>query len=216
MKRLQKVKWKAKSVFIEILDIDKHAESLFKAFAEDTKDFDWIYLPYGGFASLTKFKEWLYQYCSSDDPLFHVIIDKKSNIAIGMASYLNIQQEQGCIEVGHIHYSPKMQNKPIGTEAMYLMMKRVFDELGYRRYEWKCNSLNKRSCDAAKRLGFTFECIFRQHMIVKKRNRDTAWFAIINKDWNRIKKNYEKWLDKTNFKDDGSQKISLSKLLCES
>ena len=106
-----------------------------------------------------------------------------------------------------------MQKKLIGTEAMYLMMKRVFDELGYRRYEWKCDSLNERSCKAAKRFGFTFEGIFRQHNIVKGHNRDTAWFSIIDKDWDRIKKNYEKWLDMANFDEEGKQKTSLISLM---
>ena len=208
-----KLKMEGKYCVIEILDIKKHAEDLFNSFSKDTKDYDWTYLHYGGFKSLKEFKKWLYKDCVKNDPLFHTIIDKKQNIAVGMASYLRINQVMGSIEVGHIHFSPLMQQKPIGTEVMYLMMKRVFDELNYRRYEWKCDSLNKRSCKAAKRLGFTFEGIFRQHSIVKKHNRDTAWFSVINKEWHRIKKNYETWLDKKNFNDDGRQKISLKSLM---
>ena len=160
-----------------------------------------------------KFKKWLQKNCLRNDPLFHTVIDKNQNIAVGMASYLRIERLIGNIEVGHIHFSPLMQQKPIGTEVMYLMMKRVFDELGYRRYEWKCDSLNKRSCRAAKRFGFTFEGIFRQHNIVKGHNRDTAWFSIIDKEWNRVKKNYEKWLDNKNFNDEGKQKVSLTSLM---
>lgn len=208
-----KLKMEGKYCVIEILDIEKHAKDLFNSFSKDTKDYDWTYLHYGGFKSLKEFKKWLYKDCVKNDPLFHTIIDKKQNIAVGMASYLRINQEMGSIEVGHIHFSPLMQQKPIGTEVMYLMMKRVFDELNYRRYEWKCDSLNIRSCKAAKRLGFTFEGIFRQHSIVKKHNRDTAWFSVINKEWHKIKKNYETWLDKKNFNDDGRQKISLKSLM---
>ena len=162
---------------------------------------------------LIKFKEWLQTECLHDDPLFHVIIDKSQNIAVGMASYMRIQQKIGNIEVGHIHFSPAMQQKTIGTEVMYLMMKRVFDELGYRRYEWKCDSLNERSCQSAKRLGFTFEGIFRQHNIVKGHNRDTAWFSIINKEWNSVKNNYLTWLDKKNFNGAGYQIESLTNLM---
>jgi RimJ/RimL family protein N-acetyltransferase len=198
---------------IEILDIQKHAEDLFSSFAKDVKDYDWTYLHYGGFQTLIEFKEWLNKDCLLNDPLFHTIIDKNHNIAVGMASYLRIQEKIGSIEVGHIHYSFSMQKKIIGTEAMYLMMKRVFDELGYRRYEWKCDLLNERSCKAAKRFGFTFEGIFRQHNIVKGRNRDTAWFSIIDKDWQRIKKNYEIWLNDANFDEQGKQKTSLTSLM---
>ena len=207
------IQMEGKYCVIEILDVEKHAEDLFNSFAKDVKNYDWTYLHYGGFKSLTNFMEWLDKDCLHDDPLFHAIIDKNQNVAVGMASYLRFQQKIGNIEVGHIHYSPPMQQKPIGTEVMYLMMKRVFDELGYRRYEWKCDSLNERSCKAAKRYGFSFEGIFRQHNIVKGHNRDTAWFSIIDKDWDRIKKNYETWLDKTNFDIEGRQKTSLTSLM---
>ena len=208
-----KTKMEGKYCVIEILNIEKHAEDLFNSFAKDNKNYDWTYLHYGGFKTLIEFKEWLDKDCLHNDPLFHTIIDKNQNIAVGMASYLRIQEKIGNIEVGHIHYSFSMQRKLIGTEAMYLMMKRVFDELGYRRYEWKCDSLNERSCKAAKRFGFTFEGIFRQHNIVKGHNRDTAWFSIIDKDWDRIKKNYEKWLDMANFDEEGKQKTSLISLM---
>ena len=208
-----KTKMEGRFCILEILNIEKHAEDLFNSFSKDTKDYDWTYLSYGGFKSSLEFKKWLYKDCTHNDPLFHTIIDKKQNVAVGMVSYLRIQHEIGNIEVGHIHFSPLMQQKVIGTEVMYLMMKRVFDELGYRRYEWKCDSLNERSCRAAKRFGFTFEGIFRQHNIVKGHNRDTAWFSIIDKEWNGIKKKYEKWLDKTNFDGKGKQKISLASLM---
>ena len=210
-----KTKMEGKYCVIEILNIEKHAEDLFNSFAKDTNNYDWTYLHYGYFKSLTEFKDWLDKDCLDNDPLFYSIIDKNQNIAVGMASYLRIQEKVGNIEVGHIHYSFPMQKKPIGTEAMYLMMKRVFDELGYRRYEWKCDSLNERSCKAAKRFGFTFEGVFRQHNIVKGHNRDTAWFSIIDKDWQRIKKNYETWLYMTNFNKEGKQNKSLTSLMLQ-
>ena len=116
-----------------------------------------------------------------------------------MASYLNITPEHGTIEVGHINYSPLLQNTTEGSDVMYLMMKNAFDKLGYRRYEWKCNNLNLASKKAAKRLGFKFEGVFRQSFIVKKRNRDTAWFSIIDKEWVKYKKNYRRYLNRSNF-----------------
>ena len=198
---------------IDILDIEEHAENLFNAFTKDINNNDWTYLPYGPFETQKEFEEWLQKECTGNDPLFHTIIDRNNNKPVGMASYLRINTNSGVIEVGHIHYSTLIQKKPIGTEVMYLMMKRIFDELKYRRYEWKCNALNIRSCNAARRLGFKFEGTFKQHMISKSRNRDSAWFAIIDKDWPRVKANFEKWLDKNNFNEDGSQKISLSSLM---
>ena len=126
-----------------------------------------------------------------------------------MASYLNITSEHGTIEVGHINYSLLLQNTTEGTEAMYLMMKNTFDKLGYRRYEWKCNNLNLTSKKAAKRLGFKFEGVFRQSFIVKKRNRDTAWFSIIDKEWKKYKKNYRKYLKNSNFNEKLTQKRKL-------
>ena len=199
--------------YIEILDVEKHTEDLFNAFAKDITNQDWTYLPYGPFASQKEFTEWLRNECTGKDPLFYTIVDKTNNNAVGMASYLRINPSYGVIEVGHIHYSKSIQKKPIGTEVMYLMMKHVFDVLKYRRYEWKCNALNIRSCNAARRLGFKFEGIFKQHMISKGHNRDTAWFAILDKDWLRIKINFEKWLEKNNFNKDSSQKISLTSLM---
>ena len=199
--------------FIDILDVDIHGEDLFQSFREDINNQDWTYLPYGPFESEKEFAVWLKNECTGNDPLFHSIIDKNNKKSVGMASYLRINSKDGVIEVGHIHYSPLMQKKPIGTEAMYLMMKRVFDELKYRRYEWKCNALNTKSCDAARRLGFKFEGIFKQHMITKRHNRDTAWFSILDKDWLSLKSKFEKWLDRNNFNKDGSQKVSLNSLM---
>jgi len=143
--------------------------------------------------------------------LFHAIIDNKTQSAVGVASYLRIDAPVGVIETGHIHYSPLMQQTPVATEAMYLMMRRVFDELGYRRYEWKCDSLNERSRNAALRLGFKYEGTFRQATMYKGRNRDTAWFSVIDKEWPSLKTAFEQWLEPGNF-DGGQQKISLARL----
>ena len=198
---------------VEPLDVESHAEVLYEAYAKDYDHSNWTYLPYGPFDSFSDFKAWLNSTCRDEDPLFHTVIELKTNMAVGMASYLRIEPTVGVIEVGHIHYSPLMQRTPIATETMYLMMKRVFDELGYRRYEWKCDALNAPSCAAAKRLGFTFEGIFRQLTMYKGRNRDTVWFAIIDRDWPAMKGAFEAWLDSGNFDESGLQRATLSSFL---
>lgn len=195
---------------IEPLDPDSHLRALYAAFAADSDNRNWTYLPYGPFDSYGKFDAWARATCMDDDPLFHAVIDLSTGEAAGLASYLRINPKDGVIEVGHIHFSPQLQRTTLSTEAMYLMMKRVFDELGYRRYEWKCDSLNKPSRRAALRLGFSFEGVFRQLTMYKNRNRDTAWFAVIDKDWPGIKAGYEMWLDPDNFDDQGKQKRSLT------
>jgi L-amino acid N-acyltransferase YncA len=146
------------------------------------------------------------------DPLIHAIIDTGSGKAVGVASYLRINPSAGTIEVGGLAYSPLLQRRPAATEAMYLMMRRAFDELGYRRYEWKCNALNAPSRAGATRLGFQFEGIFRQADVVKGRNRDTAWFAIIDREWPALRAAFERWLDPGNFDETGRQRVSLSSL----
>jgi len=147
-----------------------------------------------------------------DDPLFHTITDTDSNRPLGVASFMRIEPAHGCIEVGNISYSPPLQRTPGATEAMYLMARRAFDELGYRRYEWKCNALNAPSRRAALRLGFTFEGTFRNHLVVKGRNRDTSWYAMTDDDWPQIKANFETWLAPDNFDAQGQQIRSLSAL----
>lgn len=170
---------------------------------------DWTYLPYGPFKSAKDFSGWAEANLQGDDPLFHVIQDA-TGMPLGLASYLRIDPNAGSIEVGHIHFSRMIQRRPVATEAMYLMMRRVFDELGYRRYEWKCDALNERSCKAARRLGFTYEGTFRQATHYKGRNRDTAWFSVIDSDWPAIKAEFERWLTPENFGDGGEQKTRLS------
>ena len=198
---------------IEAYDPDRHNLELYEAFAKDSNHGNWTYLPYGPFDQFEAFDNWARSNCQGDDPLFHSIIDLNSGRAVGLASYLRITPATGVIEVGHIHFSPLLQRTTLSTEAMFLMMKRVFDELGYRRYEWKCDALNTPSCKAAKRLGFIFEGIFRQATMYKNRNRDTAWFAIIDRDWSAIRAGYEQWLNPDNFDGEGLQKHSLSHFL---
>ena len=198
---------------IEPLNADQHAEALYAAFSTDDNQHNWTYMPYGPFKRFDEFNSWLQEIALGEDPLFHTIVDLKTEKPVGMASYLRINPKDGVIEVGHIHFSPLMQRTTLATESMYLMMKRVFDELGYRRYEWKCDSLNKPSCKAASRLGFTFEGIFRQLTMYKGRNRNTAWYAIIDKDWLAIRNAFESWLDPKNFNEGGNQRQSLDNFM---
>ncbi len=195
---------------LEPVNCEGHSEDLYNSYALDVENRNWTYLPYGPFTTLAEFESWLKASCLGDDPCFFAVIEEKSGKAVGLASYLRIQPEVGVIEVGHIHFSPVMQGSAISTEAMYLMMKRVFDDLCYRRYEWKCDALNALSCAAAKRLGFEFEGIFRQATIYKQRNRDTAWYSILDSEWTMIKQAFEKWLDSDNFDAYGKQKTALS------
>lgn len=186
------------------LDIGQHAGDLYHAFSEDMGGRMWTYLAWGPFSS---FAEWLAQMKNwlNEDWHIHTILDTHTGSATGMASYMRVKPESGSIEVGAIMYSPQLQHTAAGTEAMYLMVKRVFDELGYRRYEWKCNALNEASIRAAKRLGFQFEGIFRQADVVKGHNRDTAWFSVIDREWPQIKAAMELWLAPDNFDSQGHQ-----------
>ena len=188
-----------KYCFLEPINIKKHSKDLYKNFSLDKKNIIWTYLPYGPFKSYGSFKKWLKSFCLNKDPFFYAIYSKKHKQYCGMASYLRITPEHGSIEVGHINYSPILQNTTEGTETMYLMMKNAFEVLGNRRYEWKCNNLNSASKYAAERLGFKFEGIFRQMFIFKGRNRDTAWYSIIDKEWINCKKKYLSYLKKSNF-----------------
>lgn len=195
---------------LEILDPARHGAGLFAANQLDTTAGNWTYLPYGPFESLEQYMQWLEEIAVRDDPLFHTVIEKPGGDPVGIASLMRIEASVGVIETGHLHYSPRMQKKPSATEAMYLLMRRVFDELGYRRYEWKCDSLNGPSRAAAERLGFKFEGVFRQATIYKNRNRDTAWFSIIDSEWPGLKYAFEQWLDPANFDEKGSQRQSLA------
>ncbi|MFK7861780.1 MAG: GNAT family N-acetyltransferase [Granulosicoccus sp.] len=198
---------------LEPFDIKLHSDGLFKAFSLDTHARNWTYLPYGPFEHKHQFVDWCSESCVGEDPLFHTVVDQSDDRITGMASYLRISPDVGSIEVGHIHFSPIIQRTRLATEAMFLMMCRVFDELGYRRYEWKCDALNAPSCGAAQRFGFKFEGIFRQALVYKQRNRDTAWFAILDSDWPTLRKGYEEWLAKENFYADGQQIRTLTQCI---
>ena len=193
---------------LESLDPHRHAEELFDANQLDKAGLNWTYLPYGPFPDVTAYRGWVEEVSSEDDPLFFAIVDLGGK-PVGVASYLRIAPAAGSIEVGHINFTPLLQRRREGTEAMYLMMRRVFDELGYRRYEWKCDALNAASCRAAQRFGFVYEGIFRQATVYKGRNRDTAWYSIIDSEWPRIRDTLEAWLEPSNFDSDGVQRRRL-------
>jgi RimJ/RimL family protein N-acetyltransferase len=199
-------------VRLEMLDPDRHAESLFTSSHVEGAGELWKHLPYGPFASQTEFTAWLGQRAASSDPLFYAVVDLASMRALGMASFMRIKPDSGVIEVGHIWFAPELQRTRQATEAIYLLAKTAFDDLGYRRLEWKCDSLNMPSRRAADRFGFTFEGIFRQHMIVKGRNRDTAWFSITDVEWPLRRMAFEAWLSPENFDEKGRQRRSLAAL----
>ena len=194
---------------LEALNADKHTSELFEAYSRDTSGESWTYLGYGPFESSSQLHETIVQLTSGNDPLFYAIIDKVTGLAVGWASYMRIAAAMGVLEVGHIVYAPQLQRTTAATEVMYLLMKQAF-ELGYRRYEWKCDSLNEPSRKAALRLGFRFEGIFRQAIVYRGRNRDTAWYSIIDREWPALKQAFEGWLAAENFDAAGRQRKSLA------
>ena len=196
---------------LERLDADRDGQSLFDAYALDSEGRNWTYLPQGPFENYAEFYIWLSDMAKLDDPFFFAIIDGESQTSVGIASYLRITPPAGSIEVGYIHYSPLLQRTPAATEAMYLMMEQAFT-LGYRRYEWECDALNAPSRIAAHRLGLSYEGVFRQATVYKQRNRDTAWYATIDREWPDLKQAFEQWLDPNNFDNDRNQKTRLSTL----
>jgi RimJ/RimL family protein N-acetyltransferase len=196
------------------LDPQLHAASLHAANQADSANRMWTYLPYGPFDTLDSYRAWTEQKCQGDDPLFYAILDRGGGRAVGVASYLRISPDHGSIEVGHIQYSPELQRTPAATEAMYLMLRRAFT-LGYRRYEWKCDALNAPSRSAAQRLGFSFEGVFRQATVVKGRNRDTAWYSVLDAEWPALNGAFLRWLAPRNFDDCGRQVERLSTLTRE-
>jgi RimJ/RimL family protein N-acetyltransferase len=192
-------------VRLEPLDPLKHTDDLYAASHGDDKYLIWQYLFEAPFADHAAFKAHIERKAISEDPLFYAIIDKASGKAVGYATLMRIDVTHRVIEVGNIMYGSPLQKTPGATEAQYLLMRYVFETLGYRRYEWKCNSLNAPSRRAADRFGFSFEGIFRQHMIVRGRNRDTAWYSILDAEWPKQKRAFEAWLDPNNFDSHGRQ-----------
>lgn len=206
-------------VTLEPLDMALHAAPLWQAV--NGHDEAWSWLPDGPYANEEDFREaigkkqraegavFLAVVPQSIDPSLHAASD---TAAAGYASYMRIDAANGVIEVGNILYAPVLQRTRAATEAMYLMASHAFDHLGYRRYEWKCNALNEPSRRAALRFGFTFEGIFRQHMVVKGKNRDSAWFSMLDHEWPVRKRAFEAWLDPANFDEQGRQRSSLAAL----
>ena len=194
---------------LEPLRANDHAALLYRAYAGH--DQVWDYLPYGSFSSSAQYHRWVASVESQPDPYFWAIKNLDSGHWEGVASYLRVTPQSGSIEVGHINFSPALQGTRAATEAMFLMMQWAFDA-GYRRYEWKCDALNIPSRKAAQRLGLSYEGVFRQATVVKQRNRDTAWFAAIDKEWPALKEAYAAWLHPANFDPEGRQIESLGDL----
>lgn len=194
---------------IEKLDPGRHADPLWQAVTGH--DVLWTYMSYGPFAGPAAFSDWLAQRARLDDPYSYAVLDADGRCA-GIATLMEIRPAMRVIEVGHIVYSPALQRTALATETQYLLARYAFETLGYRRYEWKCNALNAASRRAALRFGFVFEGIFRQHMIVKGRSRDTAWYAMLDSEWPRRKRAFERWLAPDNFDAAGRQRVSLAAL----
>jgi RimJ/RimL family protein N-acetyltransferase len=198
-------------VLLRPLDAERDAESLYAVSHPPEGDLDiWTYLPYGPYPNADVMRGALLDDQLSEDPLFFTIVLGATGRASGVATYLRIDPEFGVIEIGHIWFGTPMQRTTAATEVIYLLARHAFDELGYRRLEWKCNALNVASRRAAERFGFSFEGISRKHMVVKGRNRDTAWYAIVDDEWPTIRAGFERWLDPANFGPDGAQRRSLA------
>jgi len=196
-------------VLLEPLSAKKHGDGLYEAATAGNADERFLWLGEVTPKSREAFQPWLEKVEASEDPLYFACIDQDTGKVAGRQTLMRIDPANGVAEIGHIHWGPMMQRKPAATEAHYLFMKYIFDELGYRRWEWKCNDRNEPSKRAAHRFGFTPEGVFRQAMVIKGENRDTAWFSIIDKEWPGLKKVYEGWLDPSNFDRDGNQKRRL-------
>jgi RimJ/RimL family protein N-acetyltransferase len=195
---------------LEKLDAAEHAAALYGAFSRAPDERDWTYLFPEAFTDLERFAAFVRAEQEKRDPQHYAIVDKRTGEAAGTAALMRIDPANGVIEIGHISYAPQLQRSRAGTEAMFLLMRRVFDELGYRRYEWKCDALNARSRRAAERYGFRFEGIFRQAVIYKGRNRDTAWYSIIDSEWPALRTAFTAWLSADNFDANGLQKMPLA------
>jgi RimJ/RimL family protein N-acetyltransferase len=195
---------------LEPLDAERHAADLYAAYAEAPDARDWTYMFVGPFTRASDYIEHVRNEAAKRDPQHHAIIDAVTGKPVGTAALMRIDPTHGVIEVGHIAYSPRLKRSRAGTEAMFLLMIRVFDELKYRRYEWKCDSLNAPSRRAAERYGFAYEGTFRQAVVYKGRNRDTAWYAMTDRDWPLVRAAFERWLAPENFDPHGGQRRSLS------
>ncbi|WP_336744248.1 GNAT family protein [Aureimonas altamirensis] len=202
--------------FAVVVRVDRaHLRDLYESFTLPGSDRLWDYLPYGPFANYEAFERFAEATYFGDDPCFYSVIDRGSGKALGVLSLMRIDRANGVIELGNICFSPALQRSRIASEAFHLALRRVFGELGYRRYEWKCNNDNAPSHVAAKRLGFRYEGLFRQHMIVKQRNRDTAWYSIIDSEWPALDAAYAAYLDDANYDAEGRQAHPLRHFMAE-
>jgi RimJ/RimL family protein N-acetyltransferase len=199
-------------VRLEPLDPVRHGDALFAAGSGPNADDLWRYLGERPFPDRTSFEPWLQKAAASEDPLFHAAVDQKTGRTEGRLSLMRIDPGHGVIETGNILFGPRLARTPAATEAIYLQARYVFEELGYRRFEWKCNDLNEPSKRAAIRFGFAFEGVFRQHMVVKGLNRDTAWYAMLDREWPARKRAFETWLAPGNFDETGRQRLALAAL----
>lgn len=197
---------------LEPLDVERHARDLYAAYRAAPDGRDWTYLTVGPFDDEQAYRRYAETAASSTDPRHYAVIDRKTGKAVGTLALMRIDAAQGVIEVGSVTFSPLLKRTPISTEAQFLLMSYVFDELGYRRYEWKCDSLNAPSRAAAERLGFKFEGVFRQAIVYKGRSRDTAWFSILDKEWPLQKQAFKAWLAFENFDEQGRQRKSLAEV----
>lgn len=192
-------------VRLEKLDPARHTDGLFDASAQPDGDERFRWLPNLPPTDREVFRAWVDQSAASEDPLFFAVIDKASGRVAGRQTFMRIDAANGVAEIGHIYWGPLVSRKPAATEALFLFARHIFDDLGYRRFEWKCDNSNLPSKRAAQRFGFRHEGVFHQHLIVKGRNRDTAWFAMLNTDWPKLRPAYEAWLSPENFDAEGGQ-----------
>jgi RimJ/RimL family protein N-acetyltransferase len=202
-------------VRLEKLDPSRHADGLFDASAQPDRDERFRWLPDLPPSDRNVFRKWVEQAAASDDPLFFAVIDKASGRIAGRQTFMRVDAVNGVAEIGHIYWGPLVSRKPAATDALFLFARHLFDDLGYRRFEWKCDDENLPSKRAALRFGFRHEGVFRQHMIVKGRNRDTAWFAMLDKDWAKLRPAYEAWLAPDNFDSAGAQRKKLEAFRAE-
>ncbi|WP_206956964.1 GNAT family N-acetyltransferase [Trinickia acidisoli] len=194
---------------LEPLNAERHADELYAAYRAAADGRDWTYLAVGPFDDPQVYRRYAEAAARSTDPRHYAVIDGKTEKAVGTLALMRIEPAHGVIEVGHVTFSPLLKRTPVSTEAQFLLMSYAFDELGYRRYEWKCDSLNAPSRAAAQRLGFTFEGVFRQIVVYKGRSRDTAWFSIIDTEWPMLRRAFKAWLAAENFDEQGRQRVSL-------
>lgn len=211
--RPERIEIEGRLAAVEPLDAGRHAAEFYPLLHGDSeRERVWDYLPYGPFPAPAEYEAWVREVASRDDPLFYAIRVHRSGRVEGVASLMEIRPQHGVIEIGHINLSTAMQNSVEATEGLYLLMRYAMDDLGYRRFEWKCNALNEGSRRAAGRLGFSYEGTFYQHSAPKGHNRDTAWFSILDSEWPAIRANFESWLAADNFDETGRQRASLGDL----